>query len=232
MKIVLIADTHGKHKDIKVPDGDLIICAGDITMLGKKEEINNFLQWYKELPHKYKVFIPGNHDFGFERHTSWCKENIPENVIYLNDMGTTIEGIKIWGSPITPWFNDWAFNRYRGLNIQQHWRLIPEDTNILITHGPVYGYADELDPNHCHIGEDPHVGCKDLLDYVEKIKPRLFVCGHIHCNGGVIKSNGDTLFVNAASVSEDYYLHADPIVIEWDEIDTMLNDYDIRLQSK
>lgn len=224
MKIVLISDTHTKHKEIQVPDGDMIILSGDLSFNGRDHEILDFLKWYSELPHKYKIMIPGNHDFGFETKSLWCNEVATlRNIIYLNDSGVTIEGINIWGSPITPWFNNWAFNRYRGLDICNHWELIPTDTNILITHGPPYGYGDKIRPEHVRAGESQHVGCKDLLHYTKKIKPKLHVFGHIHEHGGLMKSNGKTLFVNASSLDEHYQpFNNEGIVIDWLNIDKLI----------
>jgi Icc-related predicted phosphoesterase len=226
MKIVLISDTHNKHTNLFIPQGDMIMCAGDVSMRGKKEEIHTFLQWFSELPHTYKILIAGNHDRAFEQYPALCKKMIPENVIYLNDGGINIEGINIWGSPITPYFFDWAFNRYRGLHIQKHWEIIPEDTDILITHGPPLGYGDKLDPMFVR-GGVTRVGCEDLLYHIEKIKPKLHVFGHIHEEGGFIKSNGDTLFINASSLDEYYWpRRTDPFVIHWDDIDKMIKDYE------
>ena len=228
MKIVLISDTHTKHNQIKVPDGDMIIHAGDLSSRGRKNEIRAFFHWFKELPHKYKILIAGNHDFAFETDRAWCDKVMPENIHYLNDCGVTIEGINIWGSPVTPAFYDWAFNRLRGLEISKYWELIPEGTNILVTHGPPYGYGDLLDPRWLRPGEKENVGCEDLLYYIEKIKPKLHVFGHIHYNGGLIESNGDTLFVNASNLTERYLPRsADPIVIDWGDINTIIKDYKI-----
>ena len=143
MKIVAISDTHGLHTQVKVPDGDILIHTGDVSSQGKEFEIILFLNWFRDLPHKHKVFIAGNHDFYFERTpVSDVNKIIPDNVIYLNDSGVTVEGIRIWGSPIQPWFYDWAFNRQRGAEIKKHWDLIPENTDILMTHGPAFGIHD------------------------------------------------------------------------------------------
>jgi len=223
MKILCISDTHNRHEDIIIPETDMIIHAGDLSSLGKKNEIELFLKWFSELPHKHKILIAGNHDFGFETHAQWCKEIMPDNINYLNDCGVTIEGLNIWGSPITPYFHNWAFNRYRGLNIQPHWDLIPEGTDIIVTHGPAYGFVDELDPHFVRFGEDRNIGCEDLLYRIEQVKPKLHVCGHIHSNGGIMESNGETLFVNASVLNESYIpLRTDPVVIDWVNINVLI----------
>src|SRR5690625_1620059 len=137
MKIVAISDTHGRHADIVFPKGDMLIHAGDVSSRGTRTQVADFIDWFARQPHKYKIFIAGKHDFFLEQaDVQEIKELIPEGIIYLNDSGVEIEGIKFWGSPVTPWFYNWAFNRDRGEEIKQHWDLIPDDIRVLITHGP------------------------------------------------------------------------------------------------
>jgi len=207
MKFVVISDTHGQHAGLKLPKGDVLMHAGDISSRGKRDEVLDFLNWFKELPHKYKIFIAGNHDFLFEDlPEEEIKAMIPDNVIYLCDSGVSIENIKIWGSPVTPWFFDWAFNRQRGTEIAKHWNLIPNDTDILITHGPVF---DKLDRT-IH-GE--RVGCIDLLKKVEHLRPKIFICGHIHEAYGTQEQNG-IKYINASVLDERYRLKNKPSVVE------------------
>lgn len=208
MKIVAISDTHGKHKWLKVPDGDMIICAGDVSSRGYKNEIELFLNWFEKLPHPHKIFIAGNHDFFFENAPAKEIEAlIPKNIIYLNDSGVTIDGINIWGSPITPFFFNWAFNRNRGEEISQHWKLIPKQTDILITHGPVANILDRT-----IYGE--HVGCEDLKKVVSTIKPKYFIGGHIHEAYGVFETEHTTYF-NASVLNEKYTLKNEAFVFEY-----------------
>ncbi|MBD0299599.1 MAG: metallophosphoesterase, partial [Nitrososphaera sp.] len=115
MRFVAISDTHSHHKSVKLPKGDVLLHAGDVTYRGKKTEVLDFLEWFSRQPFKYKIFIAGNHDFYFEKENpSMVQAIIPEGIIYLQDSGTEINGIRIWGTPITPWFHHWAFNRFRG----------------------------------------------------------------------------------------------------------------------
>ena len=207
MKFVIISDTHGQHKNLTLPKGDVIIHAGDISQRGKESEIIDFLNWFKDLDFKYKIFIAGNHDFFFEETSEKdIQRIIPENIIYLCDSGVEVENIKIWGSPITPWFYDWAFNRPRGAQIALHWQLIPHDTDILITHGPVFGQLDKTTR-----GEN--VGCEDLLHAIDKIKPKIHICGHIHEGYGQTTSS-KTKFINASVLDEKYGLTNPPITFE------------------
>lgn len=214
MKFVFISDTHGRH-EINMPEGDAVIHAGDISMRGDMWEIKRFLEWYNSLPYKHKVFIAGNHDWGFQRWPQEVRELLDKypSIIYLENSSVTIEGFKIYGSPVQPWFHDWAFNVERGFDIQQVWAKIPQDTDILVTHGPILGFGDQ-----CKHGE--RVGCEDLLEKVQEIKPKLFICGHIHEDYGVANLVHDnygreyTKCINASILDERYYVMNDPIVIE------------------
>jgi Icc-related predicted phosphoesterase len=208
MKIVAISDTHGQHNSISLPEGELLIHAGDLSKRGTKTEVVDFLGWFSAQPHRYKVFIAGNHDFFFEKEcSSEIQKLIPDNLIYLNDSQIVIEGIKIWGSPIQPWFYDWAFNRQRGADIKKHWDLIPADTDILLTHGPAHGILDlTMDYRN--------VGCEELLKKVEAVKPKYHICGHIHEAHGVLEKEGTT-FINASLLNVHYRPVFKPIVFDF-----------------
>ena len=124
MNIICISDTHGKHNHLDLPEGDILLHAGDVSRIGKRKEIEKFLRWFSAQPHPHKVFVAGNHDYFFEdAHPEIVDYVLPDNIHYLNDSGVEIEGIKIWGSPVQPWFYDWAFNRQRGAEIRKHWHL-------------------------------------------------------------------------------------------------------------
>jgi Icc-related predicted phosphoesterase len=206
MRFVALSDTHGKH-NFDLPPGDVLLHAGDVSSRGLKSEIQRFLDWFSSLDYTYKIFIAGNHDFFFEEAP---KEEIdamiPDSLIYLNDSGVEIEGIKIWGSPIQPWFHDWAFNRKRGPEIQKHWDLIPTDSDIVITHGPAFGIHDRL------VSGMP-VGCEDLLPTLQRIAPKVHLCGHIHEAYGERKV-GETLFLNASILNVRYEIANAPIEFE------------------
>lgn len=207
MKFVAISDTHCRHNNMKLPKGDVLLHAGDITYNGKKSEVIDFLGWFSRQKFTYKIFIAGNHDFYFEKADKMeLNELIPQNVIYLNDSGAAIENLKIWGSPVTPWFYNWAFNCPRGTAIQKHWNLIPGNTDILLTHGPVFGILDSV------INNNP-AGCKNLLNKVLEVKPKAHVFGHIHESYGVTNKFG-VKFINASVLNESYELINKPIVFD------------------
>lgn len=211
MKIVCISDTHSKHyslleKDLITDDleNTILIHAGDISTRGYRSQTIDFLNWFSKLPHKHKIFIAGNHDFDFEDNADTINEIIPEGVIYLNDSLVEIEGIKIWGSPITPYFYNWAFNRFRGDNIKTYWDKIPNDIDILITHGPPYMILDKV------VYDQRNVGCVDLLNRVQEIRPKYHIFGHIHEGSGILKVD-EVTFINASVLNEDYRLINKPI---------------------
>lgn len=203
MQITTISDTHGLHQQLQLPGGDLLIHSGDVCNRGTQEEAANFIDWFEKQPYTYKVFIAGNHDFFFENFTQQEIQNIlPKNIFYLNDSSIKIEGITIWGSPITPEFHNWAFNKKRGKEINKHWQQIPNNIDILITHGPAYGILDKTFRNQ-------NVGCKELLKVIENIQPKYHIFGHIHEDFGMFQ-NQNTTFINTSSLDFNYKMRKNP----------------------
>ncbi len=141
-RIVCLSDTHNCTNEIDVPDGDILIHSGDATITGTVEEVKLFNDWFAGQPHKNKIFIAGNHDWLFERDNMLARSLLDRSVVYLQDSSVVIEGLKIYGSPWQPRFYDWAFNLMRGAEIAEKWRLIPNDVEVLITHGPPHGILD------------------------------------------------------------------------------------------
>jgi Icc-related predicted phosphoesterase len=208
MKLTFFSDTHTKHEKVQFSGGDVLIFCGDLTRRGDLSEVKEFSKFLSNLNYKYKIVIAGNHDFSFEDERKELAEDIfsKDGIIYLNDSGIEIDGIKFWGSPIQPWFQDWAFNRARGEEIALHWNLIPQGTDVLITHGPPSGILDL-----CYHGE--RVGCSDLLKTVKEIKPKIHAFGHIHESAGTIRID-ETLYVNACSLNKFYEYLFPPIDLE------------------
>lgn len=213
MRIVCISDTHNRNEQIVIPDGDLLIHSGDATVRGIVEEIEHFNYWFSSLPHKHKIFVAGNHDWLFERENQRARKILDPSIIYLQDSATEIDGLKIYGSPWQPRFYDWAFNLNRGAEMAEKWKLIPNDIDILITHGPPNGILDAV-PRAFGID---HAGCEELRKRVEEIvqfgRLKLHVFGHIHCGYGVREELG-VKFVNASICDESYRPTNLPIVIE------------------
>ena len=222
MKLVVISDTHCTQ--FPIPEGDILVHCGDHTYKGTVPESEPALQWLSDQPHKYKIVIAGNHEIGWEddmsrnyyrpsdkqRTKPHVFDKFP-NLIYLQDTGIEIEGLKFWGSPTQPYFYNWAFQKQRGPELEKHWAQIPEDTDVLITHGPPYGFGDTNK-------RDGRFGDEDLLRRVRVVKPTLHLFGHAHDGYGEWLSEG-TLFVNAAILNEDYHVQNKPV-----EIDINLED--------
>lgn len=211
MRLVCISDTHllniYREESIAVPDGDVLIHCGDATMQGKKREVELFSEWLCSFTHKHKVFVPGNHDFGFETFRPQALAILGTTAHCLIDAGVTIEGIKFWGTPYQPWFRDWAFNVPRGTELRKHWDLIPDDTEILITHTPPYRILDKVE-------QGEHVGCSDLWQAVaNRIKPKYHIFGHIHCGYGRVVTP-ETTFINCAMADEGYHITNAAVVID------------------
>ena len=185
-----------------VPDGDLLIHAGDATVMGTIEEISQFAEWFLSLPHKHKIFVPGNHDWLYFKNMELAKTLLP----CLHDDFIKIEGLKIYGSAWQPEFCNWAFGLPRGQVLHHVWQRIPDDTDILITHTPPKNILDAT-----YQGEA--VGCEELFKRVMKVKPKLHVFGHIHESYGQIELNG-TIFVNASICDRAYVANRKPIVVD------------------
>jgi Icc-related predicted phosphoesterase len=222
MKFVCISDTHGLHNKMlhPVPDGDVLLIAGDFTNMGELSNIKSFNKWLGNLPHKHKVLIAGNHDLSFERDETYALSYLPNITHYLNQSSATIDGINIYGEPRQPEFHSWAFNVPRDKMRDVCWRKVPKDTHILLTHGPPYMYGDyvwEVD----RYGEpyQRRCGCMEQQDLVEDAKrtPNLFavVCGHIHDGHGIHQiSNRGIKVYNAAICNEAYKPVNKPLVFE------------------
>lgn len=188
MRLVAIADTHLYHDDVEIPDGDVLVHAGDLTRGGRLDELSVVADFLRALPHRHKVVIAGNHDWGFVREPEAARELFAD-LTYLQDEGREIEGMSFWGSPWQPVFFNWAFNLPRGRQLAAVWAKIPESTDVLVTHGPPRGFGDE-----CADGR--HEGCDDLLDRIRVVRPALHLFGHIHEARGHWR-DGPTLIVNA-----------------------------------
>lgn len=211
MKIVCVSDTHARHRHFTTPPGDVLIHAGDIMNCGYKiGEIKDFNEWLADQPQARKVVIAGNHDRLFE--SSLRGQELLTNATYLENSGTTINGVTFWGSPAQPEFCNWAFNYKRGEEIARIWSRIPYNIDVLITHGPPFGILDWTKPGNGSLG------CQDLKRRVQEIKPKLHVFGHIHGGYGVFgEYDGGTIFANASLLNEAYQPVNRPIVIDLKE---------------
>lgn len=209
VKLVCISDTHNMLDRMNIPDGDILVHAGDFTMKGTIPEVSKFNYHLSQLPHKHKIVIAGNHDIGLEADPKLFR-GLLTNCIYLEDSGVEIEGIKFWGSPWQPQFFDWAFNLHRGPELQEKWALIPSETDVLITHGPPMGIGDLT--HRQGTLEAVNTGCVDLKrEILNRIRPKAHIYGHIHESFGARKIQ-DIQFINASLLNEKYAIQNKPII--------------------
>ena len=236
MIITFISDTHTKHGQlitaddirnsqqlIDLPGGDLLIHAGDFMSSGySKREAEDFLYWFNTIKgYDKKIFIAGNHDRIMQNDPDWATDILKEytTINYLQDEEyglydiTEDRSINIYGSPWQPEFYQWAFNLPRnGEEIKSKWDAIPENTDILITHGPAFGFLDDVEGRR-----GIHLGCELLINRIKEVKPKIHVCGHIHSGYGHY-FDGHTHFFNASILNERYNYTNLPVTIDWDPI--------------
>jgi Icc-related predicted phosphoesterase len=219
-KLFVISDTHGMHRELEyMPDGDVLVHCGDFSNVGERDQIRDFIDWFSLFPHQHKIFIAGNHDRTFDpkfwespADDLWKEETLLyakfKGLTYLENSEAIINGVKFWGSPITPSFypEHWAFNADRGKKIKQYWEAIPSDTDVLITHGPP---AHRLD--WCMGGD--LVGCEDLTYEIERVQPMFHLFGHIHESYGV-EHDLHTTYVNASLLNHRYSMVNSPIELK------------------
>ena len=219
MIITLISDTHGKHNQITqdLPGGDLLIHAGDISSMGHQHEVQQFCKWFNNVDnYDHKIFIAGNHDWGFQNNVEKIMEivNSYKTVDYIQDETIQVNNddkmVNIYGSPWQPEFYNWAFNLPKnGPELAAKWAAIPDNTAILITHGPAFGVLDTVAGKMWD-----NLGCQLLTNKIKTIKPKIHVCGHIHSGYGYY-FDGDTHFINASVLNEEYQYANKPITIDW-----------------
>ena len=221
-RITAISDTHGKHKQLDgfLPGGDILIHAGDISSMGYNEEITDFCKWFDGIDnYTLKVFIAGNHDYGFQQRVEEAMQivNSYKTIEYLQDdwvgfQKDDLKEIRIWGSPWQPEFHSWAFNLPRnGRELELKWNTIPKNTDILITHGPAWGYVDMVR------GEYQHLGCEKLIERISVLNTPIHICGHIHSGYGQ-QTNGDTTFINASVLNERYIFTQRPTTFDYNPL--------------
>ena len=201
MKIIIISDTHGHHRKLNLPAGDVLVHCGDVCGQTTEESVRDFALWFDQLPYKHKLCIAGNHDK--HMNASWFKKSV-----YLQDDGVEINGCYFYGSPWTPTFFDWYWMKDRGSDIAERWSLIPEHTDVLITHGPPSNVGTLSTTVR---GAD--VGCSDLQKAIERVKPTLNCFGHIHEGYGISRAAGVD-YINASTCTLDYQPINPPVQYE------------------
>ena len=220
MRLVAISDTHCRLRKVTVPSGDLLIHAGDLTFRGDILEISQELRELGRIAKNFTygcVLTAGNHDFLAERNPDLMKQMCDDQgLVYLDHQTATVGGFQVFGSAYSPEFNRWAFNVPRGPALKFLWDQIPDDTQVLVTHGPPMGILDPVERYNNSTGliEVEHVGCADLYARTKELKQlKLHVFGHIHLGYGVHNSN-ELTYVNASVCNEQYKPTNTPIVLD------------------
>lgn len=185
LKILATSDLHGNLPEISKEDIhngniDALVIGGDICPHGSADfqlgwVIRDFRWWLDDLKKDIPniICIAGNHDFAFEKYREKIELHLNnDNFIYLEDSFTTINGYKIWGSPWSKKFLNWIFMKEEP-QLAYTYSSIPDDVDILISHGPPLGYGDLN-----NFGD--HLGSMALYDSLFRINPSLLICGHIH----------------------------------------------------
>lgn len=216
MRIMCLSDTHTMHYklDLNMLQGiDCVVHTGDFSN-GDELSTDNFLCWFADLPVKHKILVAGNHDKYVMHSNDRFKRKVAllGGMHYLEDSGVEIEGVKFWGTPWVNKFYNWSFMAYES-DLSKIYKLIPKDTQVLLSHGPAQGYLDFVP----RIGGG-HVGSLALRNKVKRLKDlKYHIFGHIHCGAGVLdvetKSNKYTA-VNASVLNDDYRWVNQPIIIE------------------
>ena len=217
MKIVAFSDNHSDW-NFEVPNGNVLICAGDFSYMGNPAEIQDFIGWLNEQPHKHKLWIAGNHELGIENfpHNAEAIDN-KTGATYIHDKVIEIEGLKFFGCNFTPEFNNWAFNLTERQS-KIFWENAPE-ADVVVCHGPPYGYCDSVTPEY---PVERPLGCLYFLEHIKRTKPLLVIVGHIHGSFSQQKvmkhENGkETLVANVSVMNEDYTVVAPATVFTIDE---------------
>jgi hypothetical protein len=190
-RIVAVADTHLFTDKLEVPDGDVLVHAGDLCRRGDLDELREAADWIASLPHRHKVIVAGNHDWSFVHEPAGARMLLGD-CTYLQDSEVTIDGLRFYGSPWQPEFHGWAFNLPRGAPLARVWAGIPRGLDVLITHGPPAGIGDRF------AYSSNRTGCEDLLARIAEVAPRLHLFGHIHQDGGAWQ-HGPTLHANVTT---------------------------------
>ena len=177
-RLVFFSDTHGRHEDVALPEGDILIHAGDVCDKGNEDQVHQFIEWFANQPFEYKIFIAGNHDFNLETGRILIPAALPKEITYLQDSGVVVYGKKIWG----------AFSAQNDEYFQPG--LIPEDIDILITHIPPWKILDQSP-------QGQHKGSAELSIRVRELKPDMHLFGHIHYSHGKRQIDG-TQYANGS----------------------------------
>ena len=200
-RLVVVSDTHNRHRDIAMPDGDVAVHCGDASVSGTREELEEFVAWFSSLSHRHKLMVGGNHDDWLEFHPELAKD---AGISFMWDSGVFAEGLSFYGSPyrtvseervrLPKTHHRWSAFMITEAWAAHAWNEIPMGLDVLVTHQPPYGLLDSA-------GSKPW-GSPALRSVVERVRPKMHLFGHVHGAYGNIVV-GSTTFINAAICDGD-----------------------------
>ena len=204
--LCIIADTHCRHREVALPECDVLIHCGDFCSFQREDErvLEDVDSWFAEAPAKHVLCVGGNHDYLLQ-----SREFRFAHATLLEDSLVEFEGLSFYGSPWCPQLVGFAYFATEEQLIER-WRRIPSGIDVLVTHTPARGLLDVPSSGGVHLG------CPHLLDELQRIRPRLHVFGHIHASYG-LQAEEETRFVNAAIVGgRDFGVRNSPTLITLD----------------
>jgi len=222
MKITAISDLHGKLP--KIRKSDILLIAGDLCPsfnhdidFQKVWIQDNFLPWCKSIKAEV-IFVAGNHDWYFENlygqgesYGNPFKETLPSNCHYLMDEKIEIKGITVYGTPWQPFFCDWAFNLSEW-ELDRRFSLIPEDVDIVLSHGPAFGHCDTIMGDQRY--DRGHLGSQALYKHIMRVGPKYCITGHIHSGNHEIEEENNVKFACVSLLDERYQVGYKPLIIK------------------
>lgn len=224
LTLVVVSDTHGKLSEISVPPGDVLIHCGDFCKFGSMDMFEQFCCEFAQYPHQNKLVIAGNHEYMlFGDRSQQARGLFGESITYLKDEGVVIGGLKFFG---VAWRSKFSFCEPAGRFTEPYtvWDVLPSDIDVLITHNPPWRILDAT-PSGSRIGS------RELKDNLSRIKPILHCFGHVHSSYGHMRV-GETLYVNAANVDENYEPCNPPIVVEIDDGKATVSDAAVAISTQ
>jgi len=216
MKICAISDLHDQQShyadELSRLDAEVLVVAGDLTNWGDEQACLMAITFLNSLKNfTYKLIIAGNHDFWFEKRMRQKRTHeVTKGMFYLHESGITIQGRHFWGSPYTEKFGSYAF-MYDPSQAKRRWSKIPDQVDVLITHGPPKTILDTL------AGTDKgFLGCPALYERVKQVQPIHHVFGHIHSSHGqkVLPREFRTCFSNVSLCNDQNKPTYAPTIIE------------------
>lgn len=215
MKIHFISDTHTRHRQVTLTGGDVLVHCGDFTNTGKPKDVLEFFNWFAKQKYSRKILVAGNHDLSAQFadifHTVWLEtvRDFKYEITYLENSETVVEGIKFYGTPWVPMFHNWAFMAEEKV-LEWIYDSIPDDTDILITHGPPKFILD--------LNQDGHYcGSQALSDKISKLNIKINAFGHIHHSYGTFKLPNGPMFINAALCNDRHEVINSPIEVIYEQ---------------